>query len=77
MSNWFSTVLTVGHSLHWFPGLDLPHQGEPVHIHLIGADIPEVAAVQSGLIQVRDSSNDIAFKAYQSMGLSDSGKFIE
>ena len=52
-SNVFSTPLTVGHCASWFPGL-LPTQKnkEEFHIHLLGADEPEVKAVQEGIILV-------------------------
>ncbi|XP_027215013.2 putative protein MSS51 homolog, mitochondrial [Penaeus vannamei] len=53
VSNVFSTVLTIGHCPIWLPGLQTSLQGQgAVHIHLLGADLPEVNAVESGLIQV-------------------------
>ena len=52
-SNVFSTTLTVGHCASWFPGLHPTHRSkEEFHIHLLGADEPEVKAVQEGIIQV-------------------------
>nr|XP_045595899.1 putative protein MSS51 homolog, mitochondrial [Procambarus clarkii] len=53
VTNVFSTVLTIGHSPFWFSTLtsDL-QQARALHIHLLGADEPEVSAIESGLIQV-------------------------
>ncbi|KAK8733550.1 hypothetical protein OTU49_006353 [Cherax quadricarinatus] len=53
VTNVFSTVLTIGHCPFWFPSLTSTlHQYNEIHIHLLGADEPEVGAVESGLMQV-------------------------
>ncbi|XP_071521219.1 LOW QUALITY PROTEIN: putative protein MSS51 homolog, mitochondrial [Panulirus ornatus] len=53
VSNVFSTVLTIGHCIYWFPALQPAFNDvKELHIHLLGADQPEVGAVESGLIQV-------------------------
>ncbi|KAK4312113.1 hypothetical protein Pmani_016406 [Petrolisthes manimaculis] len=53
VSNVFSTVLTIGNSVMWFPSLQhKPTDDSPFHIHLLGADKPEVGAVTTGLITV-------------------------
>ncbi|CAL4074306.1 unnamed protein product, partial [Meganyctiphanes norvegica] len=52
-TNVFSSVLTIGHSVYWFPTSSTCIEGaKEIHIHLIGADEPEVSAVESGIIQV-------------------------
>ncbi|KAK7076531.1 hypothetical protein SK128_000861 [Halocaridina rubra] len=53
VSSLFSTVLTIGHCVSWIPSL-VPtlQEVKDIHIHLIGADEPEVSAVESGVIQV-------------------------
>ena len=65
VSNLFSTVLTIGHIPYLQPNLLKENADlntillkerkwpQEYHIHLIGADQPEVFAVESGLIQVR------------------------
>ncbi|XP_064088163.1 putative protein MSS51 homolog, mitochondrial [Macrobrachium nipponense] len=53
VTNVFSTVLTIGHCAFWVPSLaPVINNAKEVHIHLLGADEPEVSAVQSGVIQV-------------------------
>ncbi|XP_068217696.1 LOW QUALITY PROTEIN: putative protein MSS51 homolog, mitochondrial [Palaemon carinicauda] len=53
ISNVFSTVLTIGHCPFWVPSLAPEiENAKEIHIHLLGADEPEVSAVQSGVIQV-------------------------
>lgn len=56
-SNIFSTPLTIGLCASWFPGLHPSQRDETkeFHIHLLGADEPEVKAVEEGIIQVRES----------------------
>ncbi|XP_076063758.1 putative protein MSS51 homolog, mitochondrial [Oratosquilla oratoria] len=55
ISGMFSTVLTIGMSPFWFGGFDdsrWPINTSKVHVHLLGADRPEVSAVESGLAQL-------------------------
>jgi len=70
VSNVFTTVLTIAHAPFWLNDPFLFVKPESVHsetlflskytdkkefnIHLIGADKPEVSAIESGLIQVHD-----------------------
>ncbi len=61
----FSTVLTIGYipyeitqllnsnSGHLHEHLGIKGSTREFNIHLIGADVPEVTAVESGLIQVQ------------------------
>ncbi|KAK8391842.1 hypothetical protein O3P69_017451 [Scylla paramamosain] len=51
-SNIFSTPLNVGHCALWFPDLAPAEKNKEFHIHLLGADEPEVKAVQQGIIQI-------------------------
>lgn len=52
-SNIFSTPLTISLCASWFPGLQPSQRDEAqeFHIHLLGADEPEVKAVEEGIIQ--------------------------
>ncbi|KAG0721492.1 putative protein MSS51, mitochondrial [Chionoecetes opilio] len=58
-SNAFTTPITIGLCATWFPGLTTStstsstsiKSKEEFHIHLLGADEPEVRAVQEGIIQ--------------------------
>jgi len=53
MTSMFTTILTIGHSIYWFPSDSTQFAGcKEIHIHLIGADQPEIAAVESGMIEV-------------------------
>lgn len=53
VTNVFSTVLTIGHCVRWVPSLaSAIEEAQEIHIHLLGADEPEVSAVLSGVIQL-------------------------